>query len=141
MSITIPPMAGTLVQQIEARQAELGLTDQQLCEALGFERGITLVLIKQGTMKLPINKVPALAAVLALPRGAMSDAFPPRPPSRSEGRASGDLVPLSRGAADTRHRRELPGGSASPTSCGPPLHHGKQWRRELKRREIRAEPV
>lgn len=66
MSITKPTMPVTLVQQIEARQAELGLSDRQLCDALGFEREITLVLIKQGTMKLPINKVPALAAALSL---------------------------------------------------------------------------
>ncbi|ABE43876.1 hypothetical protein [Polaromonas sp. JS666] len=59
-------MSVPLVQQIEARQAELGLTDRQLCDALGFEREITLVLIKQGTMKLPITKVPALAAALSL---------------------------------------------------------------------------
>lgn len=63
---TTPTLSVSLVQQIEARQAELGLTDQQLCDALGFEREITLVLIKQGTMKLPINRVPALAAALSL---------------------------------------------------------------------------
>lgn len=66
MSTTTPTMSVPLVQQIEARQAELGLTDRQLCDALGFEREITLVLIKQGTMKLPITKVPALAAALSL---------------------------------------------------------------------------
>jgi len=66
LSNTTPTMSVSLVQQIEARQAELGLTDQHLCDALGFEREITLVLIKQGSMKLPINRVPALAAALSL---------------------------------------------------------------------------
>ncbi|QDL35957.1 hypothetical protein [Rhodoferax sediminis] len=56
----------SLAALIEARQAELGLTDQQLCTALGFEREIVLMLIKQGTMKFPLNKVPALAAALSL---------------------------------------------------------------------------
>ena len=67
----MPPSTTTpspLIAQIEARQAELGLTDQQLSEALGFERGIVLTLIKAGSMQLPLNKVPALAAVLALDR-------------------------------------------------------------------------
>lgn len=56
----------SLAALIEARQAELGLTDQQLCTALGFEREIMLMLIKQGSMKLPLNKVPALATALSL---------------------------------------------------------------------------
>ncbi len=56
----------TLVGQLEAAQATQGLTDQQLCEELGFERQITLTLIKAGTMKMPLTKIPALARVLKL---------------------------------------------------------------------------
>ena len=56
----------TFVAQIEERQAALGITDHQLCEALGFEREITLSLIMQGTMRLPLPKIPALATALGL---------------------------------------------------------------------------
>lgn len=52
--------------QLEAQQAALGLTDQELSTAVGFERQIALTLIKQGSMKLPLNKVPAFAAALEL---------------------------------------------------------------------------
>lgn len=55
-----------LIAQLEAAQATLGLTDQQLSEALGFERPVVLTLIKAGTMKMPINKIPALAKALKL---------------------------------------------------------------------------
>ena len=69
MQISKPATAVTqlsLLKLIEARQAELGLTDKELCDALGFERDIVFTLIKQGTMKLPINKLPALANALLL---------------------------------------------------------------------------
>lgn len=56
----------TLVERIVARQEELGMTDTDLCAALGFERDITLTLIKHGTVKFPIPKIPALAAALSL---------------------------------------------------------------------------
>ena len=65
MSTSTPVTSLTLIAQIEARQQALGLTDKQLCEALGFEREIILKLIKQGTIKLPLVKVPALAAALS----------------------------------------------------------------------------
>lgn len=66
MSTSTTTPSVSLITQIEARQADLGLTDQQLCDALGFEREIMLLLIKQGSMKLPLTKVPALAAALSL---------------------------------------------------------------------------
>ncbi|MDO8388529.1 MAG: hypothetical protein Q7T13_19310 [Polaromonas sp.] len=56
----------TLVGQIEAQQAALGLSDHDLCLAVGFEREIVLTLIKAGSMKLPLSKVPALATALGL---------------------------------------------------------------------------
>lgn len=61
----------TLVAQIEAQQAALGLSDHELCVAVGFERVIALTLIKAGSMKLPLNKVPALAAALSLDPAAV----------------------------------------------------------------------
>jgi len=56
----------SLVTQMETQQAILGLSNEDLCTALGFERSIVLTLIQAGTMKMPLNKVPALAAVLDL---------------------------------------------------------------------------
>lgn len=56
----------TLAGLIEARQTALALTDHDLCSALGFERQIALTLIKAGTMRMPLTKIPALAAALGL---------------------------------------------------------------------------
>ena len=56
----------SLVELINSRQAELGISDGQLCQELGFETAITLTLIKTDAMRLPINKVPALANALDL---------------------------------------------------------------------------
>ena len=74
MQISKPATAVTqlsLLKLIEARQAELGMTDKELCDALGFEREIVFTLIKQGMMKLPINKLPALANALQLDAAAL----------------------------------------------------------------------
>lgn len=60
----IPPSA--LVEQIAARQEELGITDLQLCEALGFQRQFVLTMIMNGSVKFPITGVPALAEALSL---------------------------------------------------------------------------
>ena len=51
---------------MQAGQALLGLSDQDLCTAIGFERTIALTLIKAGTMRMPLTKIPALALVLEL---------------------------------------------------------------------------
>lgn len=56
----------TVMSQLEDQQAALGLSDEELSTAVGFDRQIALTLIKQGVMKLPLNKVPAFAAALAL---------------------------------------------------------------------------
>ena len=40
------------------------LSNQEICTAIGFEREIALTLFKAGTMKMPLAKIPALAAVL-----------------------------------------------------------------------------
>ena len=61
----------TLVAQIEARQAELGITDKQVCDALGYEKVVVFTMIKLGTIKLPLTRVPALAAVLSLDPGQL----------------------------------------------------------------------
>jgi hypothetical protein len=66
MSIANVTRTATLVEQIEVQQAALQLTDYDLCEAVGFERKIMLTLIKAGTMKLPLTRIPAFAAALEI---------------------------------------------------------------------------
>ncbi len=60
------PTSTSLVDQMEARQASLGITNHDLCTALGFDREIVLTMIKQGSIKMPLNKIPALAVALEL---------------------------------------------------------------------------
>jgi hypothetical protein len=56
----------TVVGIMEAQQALLGLSNQEICTGIGFEREIVLTLFKAGTMKMPLAKIAALAAVLQL---------------------------------------------------------------------------
>jgi hypothetical protein len=49
---------------IEARQNELQINDVELAEALGYKHPGVISMIKQGKMKLPINKVASLASTL-----------------------------------------------------------------------------
>ena len=71
----------SLATQIETQQALIGLSNEDLCTALGFERQIALTLVKTGSMKMPLNKIPALAAALKLDpvellKTAMSETSP-----------------------------------------------------------------
>ena len=63
-SLSTTPM--TVIGVMEAQQALLGLSNQEICTGIGIEREIVLRLIKQGSMRFPLNKVPALATVLQL---------------------------------------------------------------------------
>lgn len=102
----------TLVGQLEAAQATRGLTDQQLCEELGFERQITLTLIKAGTMKMPLAKIPALARALNLDAvGLMRVALHESSPELSEAIAE-VFDPMHLTAAEVNlitHLRKLSG--------------------------------
>ena len=66
MSSSPPPAPASLAGLIELRQAELELTDLQLSKALGFDCELIVKLIKAGSMKLSLSRVPALAAALGL---------------------------------------------------------------------------
>lgn len=71
----------SLIELIRFRQAEIGITDQQLADALGYDRVIIVTLFKQGTMRLPLAKIPALADALAvdptdLMRMALAESLP-----------------------------------------------------------------
>ena len=104
-----------LINQLEAAQAALGLTDQQLSDALGFERGIVLSLIKAGTMRMPLTKIPALAKALDLDapdlmRAALHESSPELSDAIKE-----VFDPLHLSAAEVTlitHLRKLSGGQA-----------------------------
>ena len=66
MPTTSTTLPMTLIGFMETRQAALCLSDHDLGAALGFEREIVVSLINAGSMRFPLNKVPALAAVLQL---------------------------------------------------------------------------
>lgn len=59
------------VARIIARQATLGITDSDLCQAVGFDREVILTLIKAGSMQLPLTKIPAFAEALRLDAGQL----------------------------------------------------------------------
>jgi hypothetical protein len=63
-SVSTTPM--TVIGILEARKALMGLSNQEICTAIGFEREIVLTLFKAGTMKMPLAKIPLLAAVLQI---------------------------------------------------------------------------
>ncbi len=66
MHTAITTIPQTFIALMEARQAALELSDHDLCAAIGLERAIALGLIKSGSMRMPLTKVPALAAALDL---------------------------------------------------------------------------
>ena len=70
MSLSTKTQVQSALNTIEAQQAALGLSDHDLCIAVGFEREVWKV-IKTGAMKLPLTKVPALAKALELQPGPL----------------------------------------------------------------------
>ena len=58
-----PPL-GNVPTLIAARQATLGLRDEDIAQALGFTNPKIVAMLKAGTIKLPVNKVAAAAKVL-----------------------------------------------------------------------------
>ncbi|MBB1075781.1 hypothetical protein HUU62_15335 [Rhodoferax sp. 4810] len=105
----------TLVAQLEAAQAALGLSEQELSELVGFERPVILTLIKAGTMNFPLAKIPALAKALHLHaadlmRAALRESSPELLQVIEE-----VFNPLHLSAAEQnliKHVRELSGGQA-----------------------------
>ena len=70
-----------LIVVINARQAELGLTNRELAEAVGYSNFNVISMIKNGKTKLPTNKVGEFAKALKLDpiwlyRLAMSEYMP-----------------------------------------------------------------
>ena len=73
--MTLQEIAGnpaeTVTQQIAITQERLGLSDDQLAAALGYESGNVVTCIKKGLMRLPVGKVPELARALNLDQGQL----------------------------------------------------------------------
>jgi hypothetical protein len=74
MSISAPTKPVSVMTRIEEQQAALGLSDQELCTAVGFDREIIWTLIKTGAMKLPPTKVPAFAKALSMDASELFEA-------------------------------------------------------------------
>lgn len=62
-------LAKTVSQLITISQERLGLSDDQLAAALGYESGNLVACIKKGLMRLPAGRVPELAQALELAPG------------------------------------------------------------------------
>lgn len=123
MITAVPTESVTLTSLIEARQTDLELSDQDLCTALGFERSIALTLIKAGSMRFPINKLPALAAALDLDLAelftvAMNESSPDLLKVIKE--AFNPLHMTATEVALIKHLRELSGNQP----CGPIVFPG-----------------
>ena len=116
--------SSTIVNIIETRQALLKLTDHDLCRAVGFDRQITLSLVKSGTMKFPLTKIPALGTALGLdPIDLMKTALAETSPDLLQVLKE-VFAPLAMTATELnliRHVRELSGDR----QCAPIVFDGK----------------
>ena len=63
--------SGSIAALIAAGQAALGYSDLEMARALGYDKGIVILLMKQGSMRLPIDKVHTLATVLHIEPAAV----------------------------------------------------------------------
>ena len=59
-------MNETVAQLIDRQQSALGLDDDQVARAMGYDRGLVVRQFREGTMRVPVNKVEALAGALDL---------------------------------------------------------------------------
>lgn len=66
MESTSQSTSHSVIETIVARQAELGITDEQLAAALGQQTAASVAFFKQGHLKLPIRQVSSIAATLLL---------------------------------------------------------------------------
>lgn len=62
---------GPLAEVIRDRQLALGKSDEELSHDIGFATGTVIALIKCGTMKMPVSKIPALARALGVDAKAL----------------------------------------------------------------------
>ena len=108
----------SLISLIEVQQAALKLADDDLSTLVGFEREISLTLIKAGSMKFPLTKIAALAAALQLdPAELLKVALSESDPVLSQ-LIEDTFNPLHLSATEQtliKHLRELSGDAP----CGP----------------------
>lgn len=66
---------GTPIGQVLARrQAALGLSDVEIAKALGYQNDKVVALMKSGSLRVPVNKIAALAQVLQMDGGELLEA-------------------------------------------------------------------
>lgn len=65
----------TIAQMLALRQAALGAGDHTIAEALGYPSGTVVTLIKEGRMRLPINKAKPFADALDIEPGLVMRAI------------------------------------------------------------------
>jgi hypothetical protein len=66
MTTAMHPQSDSIADLLDRHQAAQGLTDLQLANAIGYDKGLVVLMIKNRSMRLPINKAPALARALSL---------------------------------------------------------------------------
>jgi transcriptional regulator with XRE-family HTH domain len=67
MNIATQSASGSPVASlISERQLTLNISDEQLAMAIGFKRSSIIAMIKAGKLKLPANKIVAIAAALSI---------------------------------------------------------------------------
>ena len=69
-TVAIPPNMKA-ADLVALRKTELGLTAEELAASLGYRNSAVIDLIETGVTRIPISKVPELADVLMVERGAL----------------------------------------------------------------------
>lgn len=69
-TVAIPPNMKA-ADLVVLRKTELGLTAEELAASLGYRNSAVIDLIETGVTRIPISKVPELADVLMVERGAL----------------------------------------------------------------------
>ena len=63
MNIVSTSSSSNLIGKLIADgQTALNLSDEELAKLIGYEKGVVVAMMKTGAMRLPLTKVPALAA-------------------------------------------------------------------------------
>lgn len=66
MSADINTKHESITALIARRQVELGKSDEQIAQEIGLDRVAAFSMIKRGELKLPVQKVAALASALSI---------------------------------------------------------------------------
>jgi hypothetical protein len=69
MTASPHPQSSSVAALMAERQTELSKNDEQLALELGFDKSSIIAMVKQGAVKLPVQKVSALASALSIDPG------------------------------------------------------------------------